>query len=259
MIGRLLLRGMFAGLLAGILAFGVAKIYGEPPLSRSIAVEESAEHAHGDAVPLHVHGAAEPAHVHKKTDSSNEEELVSRRVQSTVGLFTGIAVYSISLGGIFALVFAYSLGRFGRIRPRSLSLLLALAAFVAVILIPALKYPPNPPPAGLLETIGKRTTLFFLMMLVSISAMVISMSAGRKLVVRFGRVAGTVRAAIMYLIIVALAGYLFPSVDEVPESFSVSLLIEFRVASMGIQLVLWASMALIFGWYADRALKSYRW
>lgn len=258
MIGRLLLGGMFAGLLAGILAFGVAKIYGEPPLSRSIAVEESAEHGRGDAVPLHVHGAAEPAHVHGKKDSSDEPELVSRQVQSSFGLFTGIAVYSVSLGGIFALVFAYSLGRFGHMRPRSLSVLLALAAFVAVILIPALKYPPNPPPAGLLETLGKRTTLFFLMLLVSLTAMVIAMSAGKKFVVRFGRVNGSIRAVILYLIIVACAAYLFPSIDEVPESFSTSLLIEFRVASMAVQLVLWTSLGLIFGWYADRALNLYK-
>ena len=40
MVGNLLLRGMLVGIFAGILAFGFAKIYGEPQVDRAIAFEE---------------------------------------------------------------------------------------------------------------------------------------------------------------------------------------------------------------------------
>ena len=79
MTGHLLVRGMLVGLLAGILAFGFAKTFGEPQIDKAIAFEDQMAQMHGDAP---------------------EEELVSREVQSTFGLFTGVVVYSVSLGGI---------------------------------------------------------------------------------------------------------------------------------------------------------------
>jgi len=240
MTGRLLVRGMLVGLIAGILAFGFAKVFGEPQVDRAIALEGSMSHSHshGDAG-----AAAEP-----------EEELVSRGVQSTFGLFTGVAVYSIALGGIFALVFAYSLGRIGKVGPRGLAALLALAAFVVVFLVPGLAYPPNPPAVGNPETIGQRTKLFFLMIVVSVVAAVIAINAGRKLIASSGLWNGAIGGVALYLVIVAVAAYLFPTINEVPEHFPAPLLWKFRTASLGIQLVLWTSLGLIFGSVAERLL-----
>jgi hypothetical protein len=38
-----------------------------------------------------------------------EPELVSRSVQSGIGLFTGVTIYNTAFGGLFALVFSLSL------------------------------------------------------------------------------------------------------------------------------------------------------
>ncbi len=184
-----------------------------------------------------------------------EEELVSREVQSTFGLFTGIVTYSVSLGGIFALVFAYSLGRVGKIGPRGLAALLALAAFVTLILVPGLKYPANPPSIGDPDTIKQRTKLFFLMLLVSVIAAVIAINAARKLIPALGIWSGSTLAVLLYGVIMAVAGYLFPVIDEVPQTFSAVLLWKFRVASLGIQWVLWTTVGLAFGWAAERVLN----
>ncbi len=235
MTGQLLIRGMLVGLLAGILAFGFAKVFGEPQIDKAIAFEEQMAHMHGDA--------------------PEEEELVSREVQSTFGLFTGVVVYSVSLGGIFALVFAYSLGRVGKIGPRGLAALLALAAFVTLILVPGLKYPPNPPSIGDPETIAQRTKLFFLMLLVSVIAAVIAINAARKLIPTIGTWGGSILAVALYIVIMAVAGSLFPVINEVPQAFSAVLLWKFRVASLGIQLVLWTTVGLTFGWLAERKLN----
>jgi len=43
---------------------------------------------------------------------------------------------------------------------------------VALYIVPNLKYPANPPSVGEPETIGMRTGFYFLMMLISIAAMV---------------------------------------------------------------------------------------
>lgn len=234
MTGRLLVRGMLVGLLAGILAFGFAKVFGEPQIDKAIAFEEQMAQMHGDAP---------------------EEELVSREVQSTFGLFTGVVTYSVSLGGIFALVFAYSLGRVGKIGPRGLAALLALAAFVTLILVPGLKYPANPPSIGDPETIKQRTKLFFMMLLVSVVAAVIAINAARKLIPVLGAWSGSTLAVLLYVVIMAVAGFLFPTINEVPETFSAVLLWNFRVASLGIQLVLWTTVGLAFGWVAERVLN----
>ena len=235
MTGQLLVRGMLVGLLAGVLAFGFAKTFGEPQIDKAIAFEDQMAQMHGDAP---------------------EEELVSREVQSTFGLFTGVVVYSVSLGGLFALVFAYALGRIGKVGPRGLAALLALAAFVTLILVPGLKYPANPPSVGDPQTIAQRTRLFFLMLLVSVAAAVIAINAARTLIARRGVWSGAILGVALYIVIVAAAGSLFPVINEVPEQFSAVLLWKFRVASLGIQLVLWTTLGLVFGAVAERKLSQ---
>ena len=57
-----LVRGLLAGLFAGLVAFGVASVVGEPSVNAAIAIEESAAadpHEHGavtDETPGHSHG-----------------------------------------------------------------------------------------------------------------------------------------------------------------------------------------------------------
>lgn len=244
MTGNLLLRGMLAGLLAGILAFGFAKVFGEPSVDQAIAFEESMAHSHD-----HGDGAAE-----------EEEELVSREVQSTIGLFTGVVIYSVSIGGIFALVFAFAMGRMGglKVGPRGLAAILAVLAFISVILVPGLKYPANPPSVGDPETIRQRTKLFFLMMVVSIAALVVAVNLFRKLLTRHGGWSAAVLAIVLYVVIMSVAGKLFPAINEVPKAFSASLLWNFRIASLGIHVVLWTVLGLVFGWLAQSPVLAPR-
>jgi len=57
------------------------------------------------------------------------EEVVSRAVQSTLGLGTAVLVYGTALGGIFALAFAFSYGRLGALGARATSMLVAATGF----------------------------------------------------------------------------------------------------------------------------------
>ncbi len=235
MVGKLLLRGMLVGLIAGILAFAFARVYGEPQVDKAIAFEEQKAQAAGEAP---------------------EEEIVSRTTQAGIGLATGVLVYGAALDGIFSLVFAFAYGRLGSLGPRGTSALLAVLGFVAVIVIPGLKYPANPPAVGNPETIGYRTELFFIMILVSVAAMVAAVGLAQRLWKQLGAWNAAIVAALAYLVVFALVKAALPNINEVPEDFSAMVLWQFRVASLGIQLVLWAVIGLAFGAVVERQLAT---
>jgi len=233
MAGQLLLRGMLVGVLAGLLAFGFAYVFGEPAVDRAIAFEEQSAAAKGEAP---------------------EPELVSREVQSSLGLLTGTLVYGAAVGGLFALVFAFAYGRVGSLGARELSALLALAGFIAIILVPFVKYPANPPSVGDPETIGARTALYFTMMAVSVAAMAAAIVATLRLAPRFGAWNASLLGGLGYVAAVAATQLLLPPVNEVPENFSAVVLWQFRASSLGIHLVLWTTLALVFGALIERSL-----
>ncbi len=235
MMGKLLLRGMLVGLLAGLLGFGFLRVFGEPSVDRAISFESRMEAAKAP----HDHGGA--------TAPEPKEELVSRGVQSGLGLFTGVMVYSAAFGGLFALAFAAVYGRIGTLGPRATSALLGAAGFVAIYLVPNLKYPANPPPVGEADTIGVRTALYFMAVLISLVGMIAAMTARQRLVVRHGAWNASLLAGAAYLVIVALAAAALPVVNEVPEGFPATVLWQFRVASLGAQALMWATLGLGFG------------
>jgi hypothetical protein len=235
MVGSLLLRGMLAGVFAAVLAFGFARTFGEPQVDRAIAFEEQMSKAKGEAP---------------------EPELVSREVQSSIGLFTGLAVYGAAMGGLLSLVFAFVHGRFGSMSPRALAALLALGAFVAISLVPAIKYPPNPPAIGNPETIGPRTTLFFLMLLFSVTALVLAVALARRLSARYGIWNASIIAGVAFILGIALIEYGMPTINEVPDQFSAVVLWKFRVAALGMHAVLWTTIGLGFGYAAERSLAQ---
>ena len=114
-------------------------------------------------------------------------------------------------------MFAFAYGRIGNFSPRAVSVLLALGGFLAVYVVPNLKYPANPPSVGEPETIGLRTALYFSIMLISIAAMVIAVMAHRRLTSRFGGWSATLIAAAGYLVVVTVVDLLLPAINEVPE------------------------------------------
>jgi predicted cobalt transporter CbtA len=247
MVRSLLIRGMLVGFIAGLLVFGFGKVFGEPPVNRAITFETALDKAKANAHVSMGMPAEEP-----------EPELVTREIQATFGLFTGVVVYCTAFGGLFALVFAFAFGRVGDAGPRAFSSLLATAGFVAVYLVPNLKYPANPPSVGEPETIGHRTALYFIMMVISIVAMIGAMIVRRRLAQRLDSWSAALIAAVTYILIVAVAQFSLPDINEVPEGFPAVVLWQFRIASLGMQFVMWAAIGLIFGAVTERALEGAR-
>jgi predicted cobalt transporter CbtA len=247
MVGHLLVRGMLVGVVAGLLAFGFAKVFGEPPLESAIAFEADAHDAHIG----HDQGTAP----HAPAQHDAEPELVSRSTQSGLGLLTGAVIYGAAIGGLFALAFAFVHGRVGSQGPRATAALLALAGFVAIVLVPALKYPANPPAIGAPETIGARTAWFFAMLAISVAALVAAVALARGPWARWGAWNAWMIACAAYVAVIALVQYVLPEINEVPEHFSAVVLWRFRLASLGMQLVLWTAIGLLFGMLTERAAR----
>jgi hypothetical protein len=237
---------MLAGVVAGLLAFGFARIFGEPPIEHAIAFEAHMAHHHADAHADHHHANSE----------TDEPELVSRTTQAGLGLFVAVVVYGAAIGGLYVLVFAFVYGRFGQLSPRATAALLATAAFVSIVLVPALKYPANPPAVGDPETIGARTALYFAMIVISVCALIFAVGLARSLASRYDAWSAGLAGAASYVAIVAIAGYVLPVVNEVPDHFSADVLWSFRVASLGLQAMLWTIIGLLFGFLAERVFAQ---
>jgi predicted cobalt transporter CbtA len=253
MTGKLLVRGMLIGLVAALLSFGFLKLAGEPYVDRAIAFESAMDEAKAKAKADEAAAKGLPAPVEEA-----EPELVSRPVQAGIGLLTGVTIYSTAFGGLFALVFALVYGRMADLGPRATSAVLAAIGFISVYVAPMLKYPANPPSVGLPETIGMRTSLYFAMILISLAAMIAAGMLRNRLKPRFGAWNSTLIAGGSYIVVVAAVAFALPAVNEVPEDFPATVLWQFRIASLGGQLIMWATLGLLFGVAAERLLAQKR-
>jgi predicted cobalt transporter CbtA len=252
MVGSLLLRGMLIGIVAGLLCFGFLKIVGEPQVDRAIAFETQLDEARAQAAAQVLVAQGLPA-----PKEEPEPELVSRRVQASIGLFTGVMVYNVAFGGLFALAYALTYGRMGDAGPRAAAALLAAAGLVAVYIVPNLKYPANPPAVGDPATIGTRTALYFSVIAISLAAMIAAGMLRLRLLARCGGWNAFLIAGGAYLIVVIAMGLALPAVNEVPGQFPAVVLWQFRIASLGAQLIMWATIGLVFGPLTERANRHY--
>lgn len=224
----LILRGLIAGLVAGLVAGAVAFAIGEPQVERAIAFEERA-------------AAAGP-----------EEAPPVGRSGQRAGLLLATALYGIAVGGLFALAYAAVRGRSGPRRGPALAVTLAAALFVAAVLVPFLKYPANPPAVGNPDTIGARTVLYLVMVAISL----LSLLAATRLARLVPERPGWARPGAMvgsFVALVAAAFVVLPGFAEAPPDFPANLLWDFRIAALGTQAALWATLGTVFAIATERA------
>jgi hypothetical protein len=248
-------RGLLAGALAGVLAFVFARIFVEPVIDRAIGYEDGVGAAH-EAMEhgAHEHGA----------------EVFTRGVQANIGMGFGVLAFSVAMGALFAVVYAVTYGRVGNVSARLLSVYVAAGMLLSLYVVPALKYPANPPAVSLDETIRQRTLLYLLMVVLSAASFVGAVYLGRRLAARLGGWNATLAAAGAYIVAIAVVMLILPTIDETPgplrdnagtiiyEGFPADDLYLFRLFSLGTQVVMWATIALVFAPLAARLLSEGR-
>ncbi|MCG5468550.1 CbtA family protein [Micromonospora sp. LAH09] len=223
-----LVRGLLAGLIAGLLAGTFAYVAGEPHVEAAIAIEEAASHA-------------EPA----SGGHQHDEALVTRSGQRG-GLFLATGLFGAAMGGLLATAYVLLARRRRTDDDGRSGLLLAGAALLGAVIVPFLKYPANPPAVGDPATIDQRTVTYLLMVVLGLVA-VWAGSLGYRSVGAQAPLWQRVAAAVGGFLLVTVVSYVvLPSFQEVPTDFPATLLWNFRLASLGTQVVLWTGIGLLF-------------
>lgn len=154
--GTILKAAVIAGVLAGVLVAGFHFAFTEYFIDQAIAIEESRAPA----------------------STMAEEPVVSRPVQRA-GLFLGYLIYGLSWSLLFAVAFQVLQKRLPATTAPRRGLLLALAAYWAVALLPFLKYPANPPGVGDPETIAYRQGMYLVVLMLGVGSAAIAVGLGR--------------------------------------------------------------------------------
>ncbi len=225
------------GLVGGIVAATFASIAGEPAVDDAIAIEEANAAAQPD-------GAA---------DHGADEASVSRSDQRGIGLFGAYALSGAAFGALLALT-AHGLRR-GRPDPARRVVLAGVILAGAFTVAPWLKYPPNPPAVGDPGTLAERQGLY-----VAVICLAAALGLGATILSRWLRAAGwpehrrlaAVVAGVAVPMLVAYA-LLPPAPDDV--SVPATLVWRFRVASLGANLTLWATLTLGLAWLVAEAQR----
>jgi hypothetical protein len=267
---RIIWRGVLAGAVGGLLAFLFAKIFAEPQIQKAIDYEDGRDHAQ-EAL-----NAAAGISPHEHADP------FSRAVQGNVGIGVALILFGAAMGALFAVAYALCLGRSGRLRPRSLAVLLAGGGFLGFYLVPFLKYPANPPAVGNEDTIRQRSGLYLLMVAASILFLVLTVWLGKRLQPRFGTWNAALLAGGAFIAATAVVMLVLPSFGDLSANrdlhqatetpgpltdpagrivfpgFPADVLFNFRLYSIGAQVLLWGTIGLVFAPLAERLLAPRR-
>lgn len=239
----LLGRGLAAGGLAGLASGLFSLLAAGPLLDRAIEWEE----ARSAADDGHAHETGAAAHTHSHAEGA--EELFSRGTQH-FGLVVTAIVTGLAVGVLFAIAYAL-IHRATALseRPWPRALTLAGAGFLAVSLLPALRYPASPPGVGDSGTVTDRQLYWVAAMLIGVLGVAAAWLLHRRLR-EHGEPARQLAAA-GAVVATLIAVFLLPgNPDEVPVA--ADLVWDFRVLSLAAHALLWAGLGIAFGWLGLR-------
>lgn len=211
------------------------------------------------AVALHLLG--EPSIRHaldieaERSTTKEGVEMYSRGTQLAGGSLA-LLLYGLVVGAIFGVVFAAVRHR-SRLRTdfeRALGL--GAVAFGVLVLVPALKYPANPPAVGDPATVGQRTVAYLTLIAISCVVAVGAWRGSRYLRVRGSSDPERISVVVAgYVAAVALAYVLWPGNPDAVD-VPATLIWRFRVAAIGGAAALWSVLAFTFGWLCIRSPRS---
>jgi predicted cobalt transporter CbtA len=272
MIARaLVLRAALVGALGGLVAFVFARIFAEPLIQQAIDYES----ARGEVEEALARAAGEPV-------EAEGPELFSRAIQGNLGIGVGMVFFGLAVGLFFGVAYCLTYGRFGNVRARQMSLLVALSGFLALYLVPFAKYPANPPAVGNSDTIAQRAGLYAVMVIACVVFGIAALWVGRRLQARFGTWNAVLLAGLGFVIVIGVVMALLPPLGsltanadttgplltETPQplkdpsgaivfpGFDPDLLYWFRFYSVCAQVLLWGVIGVGFAPLAERVLNK---
>ena len=219
-----LLAGAIAGTILGII--------------NQVAVEPYIE----QAIELEMQNTAQSGQV------INPAEFAAYRFWQKGGEIVAGTILGLSIGSLYGIVFAYTRGWISGNNNKKKALIVASIMWLVLFLMPALKYPPNPPTVGNPETIYDRQSLY-------VAFLAISGFSALGLAFLYRKIASsnTKKAIIPSAYAAIMAGaYLAMPANPDPINAPIDLVIGFRITS-GITIsMFWALLGVIFAAFWDK-------
>lgn len=241
MLADSLRRGLAAGLVAGLLAGAFALLLGEVPVREAVRLEEQA----ASTAPTTADATA--------SDAGADTPAIDRTTQQAL-LPVATALVGASLGGLFGLAWAFARRRIDDRSDWRASWRLGAATWAAVALVPALAAPPNPPAVGDPATIGARSGWYLASIGIALLVAGVLWALATRLRTSTDLPAPARQVLVGTLALAAvIALVLLAPAPDAPAAVPARLLWDFRLASMGTQLLLWAGIAAVNGWLWHRA------
>jgi predicted cobalt transporter CbtA len=219
-----LLAGAIAGTILGILNLGIV----EPYIEQAIALENDKAASEGELI--------------------NSVESGNYRVWQHEGEIVAGTILGTSIAALFGIVFAYSRQSIPGSSNKRKALIVAGIMWFVLFLVPALKYPANPPAVGNPETIYYRQSLYVAFLAISgFSALGLAYfyrrlgdKATKNVVVP------AAYAAIMVIAYIAMP----PNPDQITAP--IDLQTSFRIASGFTLSIFWVLLGIILGSFWDK-------
>jgi Probable cobalt transporter subunit (CbtA) len=137
-------------------------------------------------------------------------DIFSRTIQANVGIGVGMVFFGITMGALFAVVYAVCLGRVGNLRPRGLALLVAGGGFLGVYLVPFPQVSRQPAVDRACGHHQRSRWLYVLMVVCSLAFPGGAVWLGRRLAPRFGNWNATLLAAAAFVVLIGIVMAILP-------------------------------------------------
>lgn len=220
-----LISGAIAGTILGL----INQLLVEPYIDQAIEIEVQNTVASGEPVDL--------------------DELVQYRLWQKGGEIVAGTILGTSISALFGIVYFYSRDSLPGSNNKKKGLILAGIMFFVIFLIPALKYPANPPAVGDPETIEYRESLYIGMLVISgftaLGVAILYRSLGQN-----RKESRKIIVPAIYAVIVAFAFAVLPNnPDEV--ALSADLLMNFRIVTTITMGIFWGALGILLGSFWD--------
>jgi predicted cobalt transporter CbtA len=219
---------LLAGAIAGTILGVINQVVVEPYIEHAIEIEMQNTAQSDQAV--------------------NPAEFTAYRFWQKGGEIVAGTILGLSIGSLFGIVFAYTHSSIPGSDNKKKALIVAGIMWFVLFLIPALKYPANPPAVGDPETIYYRQSLYVAFLAISgFSALGLTFLYGKM------RALNTKKAIIpaVYTAIIAGAYFAMPANPD-PINAPIDLVIGFRITSAITISMFWGLLGIIFGTFWDK-------
>jgi predicted cobalt transporter CbtA len=225
---------LFSGAIAGAILGIINQIIVEPFIQQAIDIENQNAIAAGELF--------------------NPSEHVAYRIWQRGGEIAAGTVLGLSIGALFGIVFAYARSSLPGSNNKKKALILAGIMWFALFLVPAFKYPANPPAVGDPETIYYRQNLY-------LAFVAVSGFSALSLAFLYRKIGSPVQAkkAILPAAYVAIMAAAFVVMPANPDQISAptDLVVNFRIASAFTMSVFWGLLGMVLGSFWDK-LKPHK-